>query len=131
RPPRHPCGAAPRHYFGLGGEPPIARLTVAEVLPHRLARRRRIARRDRGKDRDMLTLKGFEIGPLAFGTVRGDPDALAGNDEASEIFKKMWELRVAGRRGDHPMKREILVDRALATFQGRIDRGERPADPAT
>src|SRR6202035_3166282 len=100
------------------------------MLPHRLARRRRIARRDRGKDRDMLTLKGFEIGALAFGTVCRDPDALAGNDEASEIFEEMRELRVAGRRGDHPMKRKILVDRALAAFQGRIDRGECTADPA-
>ena len=47
----------------------------------------------------MLALKDFEVGPLAFRTVRGDSDALPWDDKASEILEEMRELRIAGRRG--------------------------------
>src|SRR5205085_3968364 len=113
----------------LGGKPPIARLAVAEVLPHRLARRRGIARGDRVADRDMLPLESFEISALALRAMGCDPDALARDDEATEIFEEMRKLRVAGRRGDGAVKREILVDRRLAAHQRSVDRAERLPDP--
>lgn len=42
----------------------------------------------------------------------------------------MRELRVPGCLGDGAVKGEILVDRALAALQRRIDRAKRPRDPA-
>src|SRR5260370_38557492 len=67
----------------LGGQPPVARLAVAEMLPHRVTRRRRVARGDRVADRDMRALEGFEISPLALRAVRRDPGALTRADEAA------------------------------------------------
>ena len=77
----------------------------------------------------MLALEGFEIGALALRPMRGDADALPRDDEAAEIFEKMRELRVAGRRGDRPVKGEILVDRAFAADQRGLDRRQRLGDP--
>src|ERR1700687_3337906 len=76
----------------------------------------------------MLALEGFKIGALAFGSMRGDADALARNDEAPEIFEDMRKLRIVGRRRDGAVKGEILVDRALAAVERRIDRRERLTD---
>src|SRR5580700_5767495 len=76
----------------------------------------------------MLALKGLEISALPLGTVRRDPDALARDDEAPEIFEKVRELRIAGRGGDGAVKREILGDCGLATHQRGIDRRKGLAD---
>jgi hypothetical protein len=48
------------------------------------------------EDRAVFPLDHFEVGALAFALVGGDPDALAGDDEAAEIVEKGPELQVVG-----------------------------------
>src|SRR5579859_1239427 len=98
---------------------------------HRLSRRGTIPARNPRRDRRVFALEGREIGALAFRAMRRDPDALPGNDEATEIFEEMRELQIAGRHGAGAVKGEILVDRALAAVERRIDRCKRLNDPAS
>src|SRR5579863_6625404 len=76
---------------GLGREPAVALLAVAEMHAHRLARRAGVLAGDRGADDGVFALEGFEVGALAFRAVRGDPDALPRNDETAEIFEEVRE----------------------------------------
>jgi len=64
------------------------------VPAHCFARRCRIARLDCREDRAVFPLDHFEVSALAFGLVRSDADALAGDDEAAEIVEKGPELQV-------------------------------------
>src|SRR5580704_12203925 len=108
----------------LFGKTAIAHLAVRQVPAHRFARRCRVARPDRAIDRAVLVLDHFEIGALAFGAMGSDADGLPRDDEATEIFVKPRELRIAGRRGDGAVEGEILVDGTFAAPDRGIDDGE-------
>ena len=100
------------------------------MLPHGVARSFGVTGQDRFADRDVLALKGFEIGALTLRPVRRNPNALPRDDEAAEIFEKVRELWIAGRSGDRAVKREIFLDSRFAAPQRLIDPRQCLRDPA-
>src|SRR6516165_8918961 len=76
----------------------------------------------------MLLLKCAELqAPLDGG--RALPHRSPRNDEATEILQKPPELRITCCAGDCAMECEILIDRALAPIDGRLDGVKFVHDP--
>src|SRR5262245_3415293 len=113
---------------GLGGQPLVALAAVDEMTAHRRPRLRHRPAADRLHDVAVLALKRLAVGAL--GNAGAATDRLAGDDEASEMFQKAAELRVAGSVGDAAMEREIFSDRILPTPERRANGLEAFDDPA-
>src|SRR5262249_47513265 len=112
----------------LGGELLVALPAVEQMALHGRASLRYRAGLYRLYDLLMLFLKCAELhAPLDGGCAL--PHRSPRNDEAAEILQTPPELRIACGAGDCTVECEILVDRALAPIDGRLDGVKFVHDP--
>src|SRR5581483_6272346 len=110
------------------GQPAVALQAARQVRAHGLARLGRLAVAQGLVDPLVLLLDVEEILALCLRRADGDAHALARNDVTPEIFEQLGEPWVAGGPGNGAMEGEVLVDRAFAPADRRLDGAQGPSD---
>src|SRR5205085_3721121 len=112
-------------FFLLARELAVTLERAREMVPHRLARRFRLARGDGVVDALMLFLDEREVSALAAHALGQAGDRAPRNEMAADELQEAREFRIAGRLRNRAVKTDVLLDRRAIGFDRLRERLQR------